>query len=130
MTRVNDMGSSSSQNQPFGLSPSATTKLRGPPLRLAIIGAPLAIASKKTRPNGSFSEGATNTSAMFKTSASSSWGSQPQKKTLVSPRRLVVVVRMLPFPFAGNASTDQEIEGWDTVSLLAKETVCACNGAE
>src|SRR5437667_12093624 len=36
MTRVNDMGSSSSQNQPFGLSPSATTKLRGPPLRLAI----------------------------------------------------------------------------------------------
>src|SRR5436309_6779356 len=111
MTRVNDTGSSSSQNQPFDLSPSATTKLKGPPLRLAITGAPLAIASKKTRPNGSFSEGATNTSAMLKTSANSSWRSQPQKKTLVSPRRLAVLYGCSPSHSPGTPPQTRRLKG-------------------
>src|SRR5437867_10047100 len=94
--------------------PSATIAA-GPCARQAITGRPQAIASTRTSPNASATEGRTSASAAFSACGSCSWGRQPARKTCRLPIRRAVASGCSPSHSPGwppTSTSGTPVSGW------------------
>jgi hypothetical protein len=88
--------------------PPSATIAAGPCTREAITGRPQALASTRTSPNASATEGRTSASAAFSARGSSSCARQPGEEDLPVPDPQCRRERMLPLPLARMAADEHE----------------------